>query len=91
MCLLFTAKSLAGIMADHLASSFIHHQVLRAIALQRRGEADIQHHAQSEKSLPEERAGYINRKGDPGRERQSAFPPIIHWVRDKARNRAPAS
>lgn len=70
---------------------FIYHQMLRAGALQRQGEVVIQHRTQSEKTLPEERAGCINRKGKAGRERQSAFPQVIHQVLDRARNRALAS
>lgn len=91
MCLLFTGKSLTGIMIDLPISYFIHHQMLRAIALQRWGEVDIQHRTQSEKTLPEECAGYINRKGNTGRERRSAFPQVIRQVLDKARNRVLAS
>lgn len=91
MRLLFTGKSLTRIMVDLPISSFIHQQMLRAIALQRWGEVDIRHWTQSEKTLPEERAGYINRKENTGWERQSAFPQVIRQVLDKARNRAVAS
>lgn len=69
---------------------FIHHQMLRAGAFQGQ-EVVIQHQTQSEKTLPEERAGCINRKGKAGREKQSAFPQVIHQVLDRARNRALAS
>lgn len=54
-------------------------------------EVDIQHWTQSEKTLPEEHAGYINRKGNTGWERQTAFPQVICQVLDKARNRTLAS
>lgn len=41
--------------------------MLRAIALRRWGEVDVRHWPQSEKTLPDERAGYVNRKGSTGR------------------------
>lgn len=58
-----------------------------AIALlQQRGEVDFQYWKQSKKTLPEGCAGYINRKGNTGREKLSAFPQVMRQNLDRARN-----